>query len=240
MGEELPVCNDGIVTSSFGVKYPPVVDQPVFFLDYDGTLAPIVAEPMEAFPHPDLQEILSQLAAAYPTWIVTGRDLHALGILLPVRLPAVGLHGIEWGEVGAVAEERIERAAIYGALPAQEKQRYHRLIAQWLGARPESDGEASIETIAQHYDRARCLDHAARGYVHAARLARARYANDRAVELFLKGLSYLNDTDMRLKMSAFSDLGALYDMSGEYDQALAYYREMRTLLQQGRPIGDLQ
>lgn len=96
------------MTRSFGVNYLPIVDRPVFFLDYDGTLAPIVTEPMEAFPHPDLPEILSQLASSYPTWIVTGRDLHALGGLLPIRLPAVGLHGIEWGEVGLVEEERIE------------------------------------------------------------------------------------------------------------------------------------
>ena len=87
--------------------FPPVVEQPIFFLDYDGTLAPIVSEPMQAFPHPELPALLQQLLEAYPAWIVTGRDLRALGRLLPVRLPAVGLHGVEWGIVGEVHEERI-------------------------------------------------------------------------------------------------------------------------------------
>jgi trehalose 6-phosphate phosphatase len=89
---------------------PPVLEQPVFFLDYDGTLAPIVSEPMRAYAHPELPPLLKRLAERHPTWIVTGRDLRALGTLLPVELPAVGLHGVEWGTVGNVHEERIAEA----------------------------------------------------------------------------------------------------------------------------------
>ena len=89
---------------------PPVAEQPLFFLDYDGTLAPIVDVPMQAFPHPDLPDVLKGLLGKFPVWIVTGRDLQALGQLLPVDLPAVGLHGIEWGTVGRVHEARIAPA----------------------------------------------------------------------------------------------------------------------------------
>ncbi len=93
------------------VIHPPVVERPVFFLDYDGTLAPIVTEPMRAFPDPQIPPILDALARVHPLWIVTGRDLQALGMLLPNRLRAVGLHGVEWGEVGSVEAERIDAAS---------------------------------------------------------------------------------------------------------------------------------
>ncbi len=123
-------------------------------------------------------------------------------------------------------KHRIERSAVYGAMQAQEKQRYHRLLAQWLESRPKPHHEKLVGTIATHFDLGRCLDHAARRYIEAARMARDRYAIEKAVDLLVKGLSYLSDADMRLKMDAFADLGALYDLRGEYDQALAHYREM--------------
>ena len=83
---------------------PPVVDRPLFFLDYDGTLAPIVDNPDEAFPHPDVPELLRVLDAHYPVWIVTGRDLRALSSFLDQPLNAIGLHGAQQGRIGGEVE----------------------------------------------------------------------------------------------------------------------------------------
>lgn len=79
---------------------PPVVDKPIFFIDYDGTLAPIVDDPEAAYPHPEVPELLKQLDAAYPLWIVTGRHLQALESLLAMPLRAIGLHGAQEGRIG--------------------------------------------------------------------------------------------------------------------------------------------
>lgn len=79
---------------------PPVVDTPIFFIDYDGTLAPIVDEPDEAYPHPEAPELLKRLDAQYPLWIVTGRHLQALESLLAMPLHAIGLHGAQEGRIG--------------------------------------------------------------------------------------------------------------------------------------------
>ncbi|HEX7069956.1 MAG TPA: trehalose-phosphatase [Rhodothermales bacterium] len=103
------------------VPSPPVVERPVFFLDYDGTLAPIVLEAMRAFPHPGLPPVLAALAQHHPTWIVTGRDLGTLGKLLPVNLPAVGLHGVEWGTVGSAKEVRIAEQDRLAILAMRER-----------------------------------------------------------------------------------------------------------------------
>jgi predicted ATPase len=123
-------------------------------------------------------------------------------------------------------KHRIERKTLYGLLSPTEKQRYHRLIAQWLEARTHGSDGRMAEFVAQHFDQARCLDHAARKYIEAADYARKRYANRRAIELYTRGLGYLSDADMALKVRAFHDLGSVHDLLGEFDQSLGYYREL--------------
>ena len=80
---------------------PPVPDNPLFFLDYDGTLAPLVDDPMQAFPHRDVPELLLELEKRGPTYIVTGRHLQDVAVLMPEsELPAIGLHGALEGRLG--------------------------------------------------------------------------------------------------------------------------------------------
>lgn len=123
-------------------------------------------------------------------------------------------------------KHRIERAAVYDGLSAQEKQRNHRLTAQWLLRKVDAGDEGSSQSIANHFDRAGCLEHAAQWYLRTARRAAQRYANDAAVSLYVKGLSYLSDADIEAKLDAFLGLGTVWEVLGEYDQSLAYYREM--------------
>jgi trehalose 6-phosphate phosphatase len=90
---------------------PPVVSDPLFFLDYDGTLAPIVEDPLRAFPHPDVPEILEGLSERYPLWIVTGRYMQDLSLFLDRPYPAIGLHGMQEGTVGGRTSELIDDEA---------------------------------------------------------------------------------------------------------------------------------
>ena len=76
---------------------PSRVNAPIFFLDYDGTLAPIVDDPDAAYPHPEVPGVVQKLKDRYPLWIVTGRDLRSLGRLFPASAPAIGLHGAQRG-----------------------------------------------------------------------------------------------------------------------------------------------
>ncbi|PSQ99645.1 MAG: trehalose-phosphatase [Bacteroidetes bacterium QS_9_68_14] len=110
----------------------PTVDAPLFFLDYDGTLAPIVDDPAAAHPHPAIPALLRDLAARHPVWIVTGRDLADVETffeqagLLDLRLPAIGLHGTQEGVLGNGAESLASEEATQalaerrGALPPLE------------------------------------------------------------------------------------------------------------------------
>ena len=91
---------------------PPVADQPLFFIDYDGTLAPIVDDPMKAFPHPDAPPLLEALNERYPLWIITGRNLQDLDTLLDMPLSAIGLHGSQKGRIGGTIQRLMPEDAV--------------------------------------------------------------------------------------------------------------------------------
>ena len=90
---------------------PPTPARPLLFLDYDGTLAPLVDDPAAAYPHPDVPDLVRRLADAHPLFVVTGRDLAALYRLLGVPVEAIGLHGAERGRLGEMAENGLPAAA---------------------------------------------------------------------------------------------------------------------------------
>jgi trehalose 6-phosphate phosphatase len=120
---------------------PPVVDRPLFFLDYDGTLAPIVDDPAAATPHPDVPGLLRELEARFPVWIVTGRDLRALSSFLDQPLRAIGLHGAQEGVIGGEVHRLMPDAA------AEALTRLRRSIPSVDGLRVEDKDEA----FAVHY-----------------------------------------------------------------------------------------
>ncbi|SRR5690606_19246204 len=142
----------------------PIAPDPLFFLDYDGTLAPIVDDPMQAFPHPDVPELMEALARRYPVWIISGRHLSDLEQLIDQSVDAIGLHGIQHGRLHGPTSFRIsdeERAAILSmrrSAPISEgiqieekgpmfavhyrlsgdKDAARRLISEWAEATPDS------------------------------------------------------------------------------------------------------
>lgn len=82
---------------------PPPADislrRTAFFLDVDGTIADIVPNPEDARVSADDVAILDQLHSASngAVALISGRDIAQLDrIVDPLRLPAVGVHGLEW------------------------------------------------------------------------------------------------------------------------------------------------
>lgn len=66
------------------------------FLDYDGTLTPIVATPEEAVLGAPMRALLEKLATRCPVAIISGRDLRDVRALVGLpRLSYAGSHGFE-------------------------------------------------------------------------------------------------------------------------------------------------
>ena len=74
----------------------PIRECQAVFLDYDGTLTPIVARPELAILSASVQHLLQRLAATGPVTIVTGRDVDVVRDLVAIdRLGYVGSHGLD-------------------------------------------------------------------------------------------------------------------------------------------------
>lgn len=131
---------------------PPVVRDPLFFLDYDGTLAPIVEDPDAAVPHPEAPELLRRLEAQYPVWIVTGRDLRALSSFLDQSLPAIGLHGAQEGTIGGEVDELMSDEA------ARELRTLRQSVPPLEGLHVEEKNQAFAVHYRQVDDEAEAVD----------------------------------------------------------------------------------
>jgi trehalose 6-phosphate phosphatase len=70
--------------------------RPAVFLDYDGTLTPIVERPEDAIISPQMREVVSGLAARCPVCVVSGRDRPVVQDLMGVYdLVVAGSHGFD-------------------------------------------------------------------------------------------------------------------------------------------------
>ena len=91
----MPVEGSGAV----GALVAPFVANPatsVLLFDFDGTLAPIVDDPDDARPEPDLVGRLAELAAGYRcVGVISGRPIDFLVDHLPRSLHLSGLYGLE-------------------------------------------------------------------------------------------------------------------------------------------------
>ncbi len=121
---------------------PPVVQNPVFLLDYDGTLAEIAPRPEDARPYPGVPALLRALSHRFPLYLVTGRRVRDLEALLgPLQIPVFGVHGAEEGVLGGPVRTRVGREA-YGVL-AGLRDRVPKVPGLWV----EDKGTA----LALHY-----------------------------------------------------------------------------------------
>lgn len=111
--------------------------------DYDGTLAPIVADPDRAVPHPDVPALLARLVARYArVGVVSGRPVSFLRRHLPVEgLALVGQYGLErWDGHRVVTDPAAVpfRAAVAAAAARAEAELAPR------GVRVERKGDVAV------------------------------------------------------------------------------------------------
>ncbi len=118
---------------------------------------------------------------------------------------------------------------VYDRVDGAARNRYHRLIAQWLELRPTGRGEEEQEEIGRHLERAGEGDGASVRYRRAGDAARARYYNDKAVRLYDAALACLGRGDLASRIHLWHDLGSVYQLKGELDQALQAFERMLRL-----------
>lgn len=97
--------------------------EPLVFLDFDGTLAPIANTPDEAGLANDMRELLQRFSQQYPTAVVSGRDTS--GVQQKVGLSNIhyaGSHGYEIVGPGHYHHENAEAQKLIPVLDELEKE----------------------------------------------------------------------------------------------------------------------
>jgi trehalose 6-phosphate phosphatase len=119
---------------------------PAVFLDYDGTLTPIVDRPEDAVISQDMRNAVRRLAQRCPVCVVSGRDRRIVQELMGLNdLTVAGSHGFDiWSPEGAVERAK---GAEFEVLLAEVKARLHEELGSIGGALVEP----KRSSVAAHY-----------------------------------------------------------------------------------------
>jgi len=120
-------------------------DRLAVFLDYDGTLTPIVRHPEDAWLSDSMRQTLRSLAARLPVAILSGRDLDDVrGRVLVDGIVYAGSHGFDIAGAGGLRREL--GAAYLAVLDAAESE-----LREELDEIPSAQLERKHFSVAAHY-----------------------------------------------------------------------------------------
>jgi trehalose-phosphatase len=119
----------------------------VVFLDYDGTLTPIVARPEAAVLDPAMREIVRRLAGEVKVAVISGRDLADVRERVGLsELIYAGSHGFDIAGPGGLRKENEEAQACLPVLDGAEK-----ALREKLASIPGAQVERKKYSVAVHY-----------------------------------------------------------------------------------------
>lgn len=121
--------------------------KPVLFLDFDGTLAPIVTRHEDAIPDKGMLGLLEQVSHNYPTAIISGRDVSSLQQRIGLdNIHYAGSHGYEIVGPSSYHHENTEAKNLIPTLDEIEKE-----IAEELAGIDGVELERKKYALAVHY-----------------------------------------------------------------------------------------
>ena len=144
------------------------------FLDYDGTLAPIVSHPEDASLSDSMRQTLRSLAARLPVAILSGRDLHDVrGRVLVDGIVYAGSHGFDIMGAGGLrrqlgdaylpvldSAENELREALDDIAGAQLERKHFSVAAHYRNVNENDAGKvaAAVEGVAARHRELRRID----------------------------------------------------------------------------------
>ena len=149
-------------------------DRLAVFLDYDGTLTPIVSRPEDAWLSESMRQTLRSLAGRVPVAILSGRDLDDVrGRVLVDGIVYAGSHGFDIAGAGGLrrqlgdvylpvlsAAENELREALDDIAGAQLERKYFSVAAHYRNVNENDAGTvaAAVEAVAAKHRELRRID----------------------------------------------------------------------------------
>jgi trehalose-phosphatase len=144
------------------------------FLDYDGTLTPIVSHPEDAWLSESMQQTLRSLASRVPVAILSGRDLDDVrGRVLVDGIVYAGSHGFDIAGAGGLRRElgaaylpvldeaEMELRGALDEIPGAQLERKHFSVAAHYRNVKENDAfrvASAMEAVAVRHRELRRMD----------------------------------------------------------------------------------
>lgn len=129
-----------------------------------------------------------------------------------------------------VFKHNLEREALLKLMPRGDAKRCHRAIADWLSFKESvRSHEEYMGMLARHRELGELSAQASLSYIAAADIARDRYANGKAAELYKKGLTLLGagiDIEVDAYVTALHHFGDVLQVLGRNDEAREAFRTM--------------
>jgi tetratricopeptide (TPR) repeat protein len=137
------------------------------------------------------------------------------------------------GDDEYIFRNNLERERLERHVAPEDAARYHLVLAEWLEVRlPRRHAdrtEEQLDLLARHYELGRRPLRAARCYLESANRARDRYANQKAVEYYEKGMQLFGKHDVGLHLDAHQHLGEVFTRLGRTDDAFKQFQAMKAL-----------
>lgn len=133
------------------------------------------------------------------------------------------------GDEEFVFKHNLEREQLANLVPDEDSVQYHLLLAEWLEFRIGERGEEQLDLLARHYELGNRPLRAARCFLASADRARARYAMQKSVEHYLRGMELLGEHDVGLRLDAHHHIGEGCAMLGRNAEAHEHFRAMLAL-----------
>lgn len=122
--------------------------------------------------------------------------------------------------------ERDELAALVAPEDASE---LHLVLAEWLEFRFTERNEEQLDLLGRHYELGDRPLRAARCYLSSAASSRARWANEKCIAHYKRGLELLGEHDIGLRLDAHHHAGEVLALLGRSDDALVHFHAMLAL-----------
>ena len=130
------------------------------------------------------------------------------------------------GEVEFSFINTLEYEQVYNLIPPLTREKYHLMVAQWLGRRLQLGRQPGPEAMARHLERGGRLGEAARYYLAAAEEARYRYDNQRALELYGRVLETCEEDKASVRVDALLGAGLVHMPLAELEDAYYLFKEL--------------
>jgi predicted ATPase len=119
------------------------------------------------------------------------------------------------------------KEVLYWEIPEELGKEYHLKIAETLETLNKNNLDEVVGDLAFHYYRCRNKEKALLYLIKAADKAKKDYSNEEAIKFYNYALEFEKDSQKR--MGILEDLGAIYDLIGNYEMGIDSNRKAREL-----------